>query len=163
MGSNCANDTVSVTKSFTISKPRGDPVEPTKSISTTPINLELKGGDTSTTTKSNSTRSVAQQGLFSVCGSILGNHGEILRDTMPEQFEKALFQKIVIPARLKDEFMRKLRSMNITARALFPGLDGLGRSVTDLIQAMGGSPDQQSTTTSGSTESMAAAPPGHRK
>jgi hypothetical protein len=42
--------------------------------------------------------------------------------------------KIVIPKTLKREFLRRLQMMNITADSLFPGVDGLGRSVREFIQ-----------------------------
>jgi anti-anti-sigma regulatory factor len=37
------------------------------------------------------------------------------------------------PARLKLSFLAKLRGMNIAANSLFPGIDGIGRSVTELV------------------------------
>ncbi len=85
-------------------------------------------------------RMVAQQGSFSVCRNLLSSHGEILRDTMPEESEKVLFIKLVIPSPLKNDFLRNLRKMNITANSLFPGLDGLGKSIGELIQARGRAP-----------------------
>jgi len=42
--------------------------------------------------------------------------------------------KIVIPARLKVEFLARLHGLNVTPAALFPGLDGLGRMVRDYVQ-----------------------------
>ena len=41
-------------------------------------------------------------------------------------------KKIVIPHKIKPDFLAELRRMNITAAALFPGVDGLGRSIADL-------------------------------
>lgn len=79
-------------------------------------------------------RMSAQQGLFGVCRNVLGNHGDILRDSVPEDTERELFRKVIIPAALKPTFLRKLRSMNITANSLFPGLDGLARSIDELVQ-----------------------------
>jgi hypothetical protein len=89
-------------------------------------------------------RMIAQQGLFSVCRQVLGHHGEILDAIMPDDPQRELFRKIVIPASLKAVFLRKLRSMNITANALFPGLDGLGRSLEEFIQILGSDPSNQS-------------------
>ena len=85
-------------------------------------------------------RMVAQQGFCTVCRNILGNHGEILRDVFPKQTGRELFRKFIIPANLKNHFLRKLESMNITANALFPGLDGLGRSIGELLQVLEGAP-----------------------
>lgn len=79
-------------------------------------------------------RMVAQQGFFTVCRNILTDHGTIFEGVFDTQTPKELFRKIVIPANLKGQFLRKLRAMNITAGALFPGLDGIGRSVGELLR-----------------------------
>ena len=86
---------------------------------------------------SNSDRMAAQQGFFSACRSVLGHPGEILAECTAKSDDKLVFRKIVIPSRLKNVFLRKLRSMNITANSLFPGLDGLARSVGELVQILG--------------------------
>ena len=77
-----------------------------------------------------------------MCGNVLSSHGEILRDAIPEESEKELFRKFVIPSPRKNDFLKKLRNMNITANSLFPGIDGLGRSVGELIQALGRAPSK---------------------
>ena len=41
-------------------------------------------------------------------------------------------KKIIIPHSAKPDFLSELRRMNITAAALFPGVDGLGRSIAEL-------------------------------
>jgi hypothetical protein len=38
-------------------------------------------------------------------------------------------KRIVIPVKLRDEILMHLRAMNITAEALFPGIDGFARSL----------------------------------
>ena len=81
-----------------------------------------------------SDRMISQQGFFSVCRNVMADHGQILADSLGEPREKELFRKVVVPAELKVPFARKLRSMNITANSLFPGLDGLARSVAELVQ-----------------------------
>lgn len=80
-----------------------------------------------------SDRMIAQQGAYSICRTVLGDHGKIIEDALAGQSGRTLFEKLIIPARLKVSFVRKLRSMNITAKSLFPGLDGLGRSVSELV------------------------------
>ena len=40
-------------------------------------------------------RMIAQQGLFTVCRNILGDHGQILEDCIPEKTEKVLFQVLL--------------------------------------------------------------------
>lgn len=82
-------------------------------------------------------RMVAQQTIHSVCRNIYGNHGEIIRNCVDElKSDRALFEKITIPADLKMDFLKKLRRMNITANSLFPGLDGLGRSIREFVQSI---------------------------
>ena len=87
-------------------------------------------------TKLKTNRVVVQQGLFSICRNVLGDHGAILEETMPAGGGKMVFQKFVIPAHLKTVILRRLRNMNITANSLFPGLDGLGMSIREYVQVM---------------------------
>ena len=82
---------------------------------------------------SKSTRMVAQQGIFSVCRNILGDHGEILSELFHEESLQEFYRKIIIPSHQKKSFLRKLRGMNVTANSLFPGLDGLGKSIQELL------------------------------
>ena len=82
-------------------------------------------------------RIVAQQGIFTISLDVLADHGamidEILAPTMIDSSE-VIYQKLLVPAHLKHEFMLHLRYMNIAAHSLFPGADGLGRSVADIIR-----------------------------
>jgi hypothetical protein len=55
-------------------------------------------------------------------------------DRKTREYWKYWNSKIVIPEKLKPEFLRRLQIMNITANSLFPGVDGLGRSVREFIQ-----------------------------
>jgi hypothetical protein len=77
-------------------------------------------------------RMAAQQTMFTVSANVMADHGEILANT-PQPVDKALFIRLVVPAKLKPGFLKRLRRMNITAQALFPGVDGLGRSVAELV------------------------------
>jgi hypothetical protein len=43
-------------------------------------------------------------------------------------------EKIVIPSKLKAAFLKHLHLMNVTGSSLFPGLDGLGKTVDDLVR-----------------------------
>jgi hypothetical protein len=77
----------------------------------------------------------AQQGFFSLSPHILADHQDILdgaarRTKDPEK----RFFVMVIPAKLKPEFRRRLWHLNVSAQTLFPGIDGLGRSITELVQ-----------------------------
>ena len=85
-----------------------------------------------------SDRYVAQQGFFSLNVNILGPHDELIarqcEDAKISFPKKMFFEKWVIPADLKPNFLRKLRAMNIAAHSLFPGIDGLGRSLGEVAR-----------------------------
>lgn len=66
----------------------------------------------------------AQQSRFTVCTNPLTDHREILESINA-------VKKIEIPANMKLNIMVELKNMNITAQALFPGIDGLGISIND--------------------------------
>jgi hypothetical protein len=66
----------------------------------------------------------AQQGRFSICTNPLSNHETILNEC------SALSRK-EISKELKTEIMKELHSMNISAKTLFPGIDGLGKSIRE--------------------------------
>jgi hypothetical protein len=84
-------------------------------------------------------RMVAQQGCFTVCFQPLCDHADIIERAQPPEGSQPSptaphYLKIVIPRQLKPEILRRLRTMNIAAHALFPGIDGIGRSVAELIR-----------------------------
>jgi hypothetical protein len=78
--------------------------------------------------KQTNERLVAQQGAFLVPS----NNYETL-DKIIENYksEKPLVKKLIIPATMRLEGIKRLRNMNITAASLFPGLDGFCRSLRD--------------------------------
>lgn len=77
-------------------------------------------------------RMAAQQTYFSMSSQILSDHETVLSEAIPEPESPQKFVKLLIPPDKKIQFMRHLRRLNITARALFPGVDGLGRSIREL-------------------------------
>jgi hypothetical protein len=82
-------------------------------------------------------RIVAQQGVFTLSLDLLADHGTIIDSALAVQQASSSsieYQKYVIPATLKPDFMLQLRQMNIGAHSLFPGADGLGKSVRDAIR-----------------------------
>jgi hypothetical protein len=87
--------------------------------------------------QSKSDRMAIQQGVFTVSRSVLGDHGEIIGQTVANPADTTHFAKLVIPSNLKLTFLRKLRSVNISGGPLFPGLDGLARSVAELVMCGG--------------------------
>jgi len=72
-----------------------------------------------------------QQTVSTFSDQILADHGQVIASAGAD---KETFIKLIIPNTLKLEFLHKLRQMNITARTLFPGVDGLGRSVAELVK-----------------------------
>jgi len=83
-------------------------------------------------------RFVAQQGQFTLCTSILGQHDLLIDTTCSAAAEstpaKVFHRKIIIPAPLKPSFLAQLRTMGIAAHSLFPGIDGLGRSIAEVAR-----------------------------
>jgi hypothetical protein len=84
-----------------------------------------------------SDRMVAQQGCFTISPCVLGNHETIIDEACNKLQSSGIgevYRKVIIQKEMKPEFLRNLRAMNITANSLFPGIDGLGRSVTELTR-----------------------------
>jgi hypothetical protein len=81
-------------------------------------------------------RIAAQQGHITYCPYILSNQEELIGEgcAEPTGYRDLPATKFLIPSTLKPAFMLQLRSMNITASALFPGIDGLGRSLLDAVR-----------------------------
>jgi hypothetical protein len=76
-------------------------------------------------------RMIAQQGSFTVCKNVMGDHGTIIGGSLDGM--EGAHQMLIIPKGKKQELLRKLEIMNITASSLFPGLDGLGRATGELV------------------------------
>ena len=72
-------------------------------------------------------RLVAQQGRFTMSFAI-GSGQDCIGETVGEHAKKFL-----IPHQCKYELLLRLREMNITGATLFPGVDGLGRSIGELV------------------------------
>ncbi len=73
-------------------------------------------------------RIVAQQGRFTMSFDINSSH-----DTIRTQIDPGYFRVIKIPHKKKPEFLLRLRTMNITGASLFPGVDGLGKSMKEIV------------------------------
>jgi hypothetical protein len=88
-----------------------------------------------------SARLVAQQATFTVALNVCTDHEAAIVQSCTEAERAAgtdgCFKKWIIPGALKDELLWRLRSMNITAQTLFPGADGLGRSVAEVVRLAG--------------------------
>lgn len=77
-------------------------------------------------------RLVAQQGYFTVATHLLSPHDELLAAT------GGILKRWVFPASLEPNMLYHLRTMNVGANSLFPGIDGLGRSTAELIRIANG-------------------------
>jgi hypothetical protein len=73
-----------------------------------------------------------QQGWFSLCSDARRDHADILEEALAEAPGHLI--RITIPKVLKPEMMRRLQNINVTGRTLFPGIDGLGRSISGLAR-----------------------------
>ena len=81
-----------------------------------------------------SRRSASQQAVFTVCTHVLSDHGDVISEAFVGQGDRYPLNKVIVPAGLKDEFLSRLRTMNITPSSLFSGLDGIGRAARDYIR-----------------------------
>lgn len=82
---------------------------------------------------SDNPRIAAQQGIFTVCTNIMEDHGDIIDNTFGNLSSQYLL-KIIIPSNLKNKILSQLHTMNITAASLFPGIDGLGLRMAEIIK-----------------------------
>jgi hypothetical protein len=69
----------------------------------------------------------AQQGRFSLCTNPLADHAH-------EICAASGLEKVVIRKSMKSQIMEELYKMNVSAAALFPGIDGLGRTIRDFCK-----------------------------
>lgn len=76
-------------------------------------------------------RMIIQQGTFTICRNVMGDHGKIIHGALKE-LDHA-HGLLVIPKEQKPEMLRNLELVNMTATSLFPGIDGLGRSIGELV------------------------------
>lgn len=75
-------------------------------------------------------RIVNQRGAFSVSNNILKSQCDIINE-IPNTNEESSLVKVIIPSNIKMEILARLSSMNISAKTLFPGMDGLGKSLKE--------------------------------
>lgn len=92
-----------------------------------------------------STRVVAQQGWCSTSTKLFIDYedeiGKLYAVHRSDPLNKKDYNdswlywncKIIIPQEQKPEFLRRLQVMNISANSLYPGIDGLGRSVKEFV------------------------------
>jgi hypothetical protein len=75
-------------------------------------------------------------GQFSVGTNILASHDDAILEACSavaaKQPQSFAYRKIIIASHLKLVILQQLRAMNVAPHALFPTVDGLGRSLSDL-------------------------------
>jgi len=75
-------------------------------------------------------RIIAQQGFFTLAGAFRARHDDLIAEAIGEE----RCRKLIIPARVKGDLMHTLAGMNLTAAALFPGADGIGRTIEEMLR-----------------------------
>ena len=84
---------------------------------------------------------IAQHSLFTYCHKQEADHGEIIGkqlmsaypiDDLPENLTKQLCRFIISPS-IKKYLRQHLSKLGISAATLFPGLDGLGRTINEMF------------------------------
>jgi hypothetical protein len=87
-------------------------------------------------------RMVAQQGTFTAAANILADHAVAIEDVFAEAEREQRLNgrqdvfrfKYIIASTVKNEFVRRLQLVNVRADSLFPGIDGLGRGLRELVR-----------------------------
>lgn len=74
-----------------------------------------------------------QQSMFIVCLDPLADHALALEE-LASYGDGPHCGKLIVPKALKPELLRELQLMNVTGKAMFPGLDGLGRMLGELTK-----------------------------
>ena len=80
-----------------------------------------------------SARYVVQQSVMSITGGIFSPEKSTLSEQEQIlQLSKGIW-KVVVPRNLKPRFIHRLKAMNMSAKFLFPGLDGLAKSMKEIL------------------------------
>ena len=77
-------------------------------------------------------RMVAQQGAFTLCTQVLSDHAPIIASALGDS--NGSFGRWVIQKQDKPTLLSALRAANITASGLFHGVDGIGKSLQELVK-----------------------------
>jgi hypothetical protein len=80
-------------------------------------------------------RLIAQNGVFTFCERLDCDQAAIIGTYVLNNNVKIFpLTKILIPPEAKDKIRIHLNKLNITAATLFPGMDGLGKSISEIIR-----------------------------
>jgi hypothetical protein len=80
-------------------------------------------------------RMIAQQGGFTLCTQVMSDHAPVIAGALRRHPNS--HGRWRIAARDKRALLSALRMANITAASLFPGVDGIGRSLHETVKATG--------------------------
>ncbi len=86
-----------------------------------------------------SERVTAQRGVLTVCERLFVDHATIIGQALlevPDSEQNLPLWKIVISPEAKRFFRQYLNKLNITAATLFPGTDGLGRTISETLRVL---------------------------
>ena len=78
-------------------------------------------------------RIIAQHSIFTFSHYLFTDHANILGRILFEKDSLPLM-KIIIPSNLKQKIRLKLAKIDITNETLFPGIDGIGHTITEKIK-----------------------------
>lgn len=86
--------------------------------------------------RSASPRYIAQQSCFTICGELGIDHAQAIDAILADQNgpDNPTKFRVSIRKESKPAVMKRLAIMNITAASLFPGVDGVGRYVQDVLE-----------------------------
>lgn len=82
-------------------------------------------------------RMFTQQSEFTISTNVFADHGQVIAQILGEAERGVSYTGARIPGAIKREFLGHLRLMNITASALFPGIDGVGRMIREALHLAG--------------------------
>lgn len=78
-------------------------------------------------------RMLAQRGAFTICDHPLVDHADVIPGRQGDRLYNSGVCRFVIPGKHKRSILEQLRVANITAASLFPGADGLGLGLKELL------------------------------
>ncbi len=83
-----------------------------------------------------SERMIPQKSVFTYCENLFCDHAELIGSALlgfSEKKQALPLTKILIPPEAKKQLRIHLNKLNITAATLFPGIDGIGRTISEII------------------------------
>ena len=80
-----------------------------------------------------SERMAAQQSIFTFCEQLFCDQAQVIGKALAQDAEALPLSKIVVGPNIKKQMREHLNKLNINAVTLFPGVEGLGRSVKEII------------------------------